>query len=117
MCNQQGLTALHEILLNVIWQPEWAGSLGENEYMNMYIYVYIYVRLCHSAVHLNIVTQLSYTAVHGNPLQHSCLENPMDGGTWEATVHGVAKSRTQLTNFTFIVPLYKTTTFFLNLVS
>ena len=29
-----------------------------------------------------------------NPLQHSCLENPMDGGAWEATVHGVAKSRT-----------------------
>ena len=33
---------------------------------------------------------------HGNPLQCSCLENPMDGGTWQATVHGVTKSRTQL---------------------
>ena len=33
---------------------------------------------------------------HGNPLQYSCLENPMDRGTWWATVHGVAKSRTQL---------------------
>ena len=32
----------------------------------------------------------------GNPLQYSCLENPMDRGTWWATVHGVAKSRTQL---------------------
>ena len=31
---------------------------------------------------------------NGNPLQHSCLENPMDGGAWRATVHGVAKSRT-----------------------
>ena len=28
---------------------------------------------------------------HSNPLQYSCLENPMDGGTWQATVHGVAK--------------------------
>ena len=28
---------------------------------------------------------------HGNPLQHSCLENPMDGGAWRATVHGLAK--------------------------
>ena len=28
---------------------------------------------------------------HGNPLQYSCLENPMDGRTWQATVHGVAK--------------------------
>ena len=31
---------------------------------------------------------------NGNPLQYSCLENPIDGGAWRATVHGVAKSRT-----------------------
>ena len=37
---------------------------------------------------------------NGNPLQYSCLENPMDRGAWEATVHGVAKSRTQLSDFT-----------------
>ena len=35
---------------------------------------------------------------HGNPLQYSCLENPMDRGAWQATVHGVAKSRTQLSD-------------------
>ena len=33
---------------------------------------------------------------NGNPLQYSCLENPIDRGAWRATVHGVAKSRTQL---------------------
>ena len=33
---------------------------------------------------------------HSNPLQYSCLENPMDRGAWWATVHGVAKSQTQL---------------------
>ena len=33
---------------------------------------------------------------HGNPLQYSCLENPMDRGAWRATVHGVAKSWIQL---------------------
>ena len=33
---------------------------------------------------------------HGNPLQDSCLENPRDRGAWRATVHGVAKNRTQL---------------------
>ena len=33
---------------------------------------------------------------NGNPLQYSCLENPMDGGTWYAAVHGVAQSRTRL---------------------
>ena len=37
---------------------------------------------------------------NGNPLQYSCLENPMDRGAWQATVHGVAKSQTQLSNFT-----------------
>ena len=38
---------------------------------------------------------------NGNPLQYSCLENSMDGGAWWATVHGVAKSRTRLSDFTF----------------
>ena len=37
----------------------------------------------------------------GTPLQYSCLENPMDRRAWQATVHGVAKSRTQLSDFTF----------------
>ena len=35
------------------------------------------------------------------PLQYSCLENPMDGEAWWAAVHGVAKSRTGLSDFTF----------------
>ena len=39
---------------------------------------------------------------HGTPLQYSCLENPMDGGAWEAAVHGVAaEGRTRLSIFTF----------------
>ena len=38
---------------------------------------------------------------HGNPLQYPYLENPMDRGAWQAIVHGVAKSQTQLSNFTF----------------
>ena len=33
---------------------------------------------------------------HGNPLQYSCLENPMEGGAWQATAHGVTKSQTRL---------------------
>ena len=33
---------------------------------------------------------------HGNPLQYSCLENPMDRGAWQATVYGITKSRTRL---------------------
>ena len=38
---------------------------------------------------------------NGNQFQCSCLENPMDGGAWWATVHGVAKSQTGLSDFTF----------------
>ena len=38
---------------------------------------------------------------NGIPLQYSCLENPMDGGAWQATVHGVAKSQTRPSDFTF----------------
>ena len=40
---------------------------------------------------------------NGNPLQYSCLEIPMDRGAWWATVHGVAKSRTCLSDFTFFL--------------
>ena len=35
---------------------------------------------------------------NGNPLQHSLLENPMDGEAWRGTVHGVTKSQTQLSD-------------------
>ena len=38
---------------------------------------------------------------NGNPLQYSCLENSKDRGAWRATVHGVAKSRTRLSNCYF----------------
>ena len=44
---------------------------------------------------------LSTREGNGTPLQCSCLENPMDGGAWWAAVHGVAKSRTRLSDFTF----------------
>ena len=41
---------------------------------------------------------------NGNPLQYSCLENFMDRGAWWATVHGVAKSQIQLSDFTLLYP-------------
>ena len=37
---------------------------------------------------------------NGKPFWYSCLENPMDGGAWKATVHGVAKNQTRLSDFT-----------------
>ena len=42
-----------------------------------------------------------YQTRSGPPLQSSCLENPMGGGAWWAAVHGVAKSRTRLSDFPF----------------
>ena len=39
------------------------------------------------------------SAGDGNPLQYSCLENPMDRGAWQAIVYGIAKSQTQMSNF------------------
>ena len=44
---------------------------------------------------------VNYGEGNGTPLQYSCLENPMDDGAWWAAVHGVTKSRTWLSDFTF----------------
>ena len=53
---------------------------------------------------INIYRSIQYTGEgNGNPLQYSCLQNSMDGGAWQATVHGVAKSQTRLSDFTFFL--------------
>ena len=53
-------------------------------------------------VYSNLQTpRASHGEGNGTLLQYSCLENPMDGGAWWATVHGVAKSQTRLSDFTF----------------
>ena len=44
---------------------------------------------------------------NGNPLQYSCLENPVEGGAWWATVHGISKSQTRLNDFTFTYSVNK----------
>ena len=51
--------------------------------------------------HINNYAGLMHGEGNGTPLQYSCLENPMDRGAWWAAVHGVAKSRTRLSDFTF----------------
>ena len=43
---------------------------------------------------------------NGNPLQYSCLENPMDGGAWGAEVHGVSRSWTRLSDFTLFLQFH-----------
>ena len=49
----------------------------------------------------NEISRVNKRRGNGTPLQYSCLENPMDGGAWEAAVHGVAEGRTRLNDFTF----------------
>ena len=49
---------------------------------------------CHYQNELDITESFYPGEGNGNPLQYSRLENPMEGGAWQATVHGVAESRT-----------------------
>ena len=50
---------------------------------------------------VNKLSRLVIGEGNGTPLQYSCLENPMDRGAWWTAVHGVTKSRTRLSDFTF----------------
>ena len=53
------------------------------------------------ALFFTYTSKKSLGEVNSNPLQYPCLENPMDRGAWWAAVHGVARSRAQLSDFTF----------------
>ena len=48
-----------------------------------------------------VIQYICHGEGNGTPLQYFCLENPMDGGAWWAAVHGVARSQTQMSDFTF----------------
>ena len=72
-------------------------------YMKTLHYTFKYVQL----LTVNNLPPMQKTREgNGTPLQYSCLENPMDGGTWWAAVHGVAKSQTRLSDFTFTFHLH-----------
>ena len=55
----------------------------------------------YQTVYFKYVQLVTREKGNGKPLQYSCLENPMDGGAWWATVHGVATSQSQLSDFIF----------------
>ena len=55
----------------------------------------------HQITQFQITIRWVFREGNGTPLQYSCLGNPMDGGAWQATVHGAAKSQTRLSEFTF----------------
>ena len=92
MCIQLKLLMIYDIFLFYTlthWTPVYTLSLH-----------YIIIQASHTRM-LNINVSSSYHGKgNGNPLQYSCLENPM-GGVWWAAVHGVDKSQTRLSSFTF----------------
>ena len=65
--------------------------------------LYISAVLCRlvNINYLKLLPYLHFLSFNGTPLQYSCLENPMDGGAWEAAVYGNVKSPTRLSDFTF----------------
>ena len=64
------------------------------------IFLFLNISLGRSLIS-SVTCSTFYGEGNGTPLQYSCLENPMDGGAWWAAVHGVAKSQTRLSDFTF----------------
>ena len=104
----------------------WKPIVSHSEYLHISVYITLFFTLylffgtlypflilylvslsCHSKQdweqELYHITHLFFFSGEGNgtPLQYSCLENPMDGGAWWAAVHGVTKSRTRQSNFSF----------------
>ena len=85
-------------LLDVMWQPGWEGSLGENGYMHTQMGFPGGSDGKESACNAGdpgVIPGPGRSPREGNgyPLQNSCLENPMDKVAWQATVHGVTRSR------------------------
>ena len=86
---------------SILYQLSHQGSLCIFICINIYV-LYICTYTCICGIYL-------YTLVgegNGTPLQYSCLENPMDGGAWWAAVHGVTKTQTRLSDFTFTFPFH-----------
>ena len=91
----------------------WATREAQGVYTHIYKCFYLYANVSMVSptwIHTNV--HLYYPMDHCTPLQYSCLENPMDRGAWWAAVHGVARSRTRLSDFTFtflcLIPLNST---------
>ena len=86
------------------------GFMSENN-MNHEFELLIYFQKCLSLMNFVAWSDILWSWIwnwidpkfnsNGNPLQYSCLENPMDRGAWWAAVHGVSKSWTRLSDFTF----------------
>ena len=99
----------NESVLCIRWPKYWCFSFNispSNEHLGLISFRMDWLDLLAVQGTLKSLLQhhSSKASIHwcdGTPLQYSCLENPMDGGTWWAAVCGVSKSRTRLREFTF----------------
>ena len=82
--------------LLVICTQQWNCWVTQNSVFNFFFFFHFNNVYC-----LILSKQYMFGEGNGTPFQYSCLENPMDGGVWKAAVHGVAKSCTQRSDFTF----------------
>ena len=99
------LTRLVVIILQYSWPLQNVGVISDLcTFKNLWLTSWLALCIC-GFTFVDSVNFGSYSTTvgegDGTPLQYSCLENPMDGGAWWAAVHGIAKSRTRLSNFTF----------------
>ena len=85
------------------------------------VYKYTHIHVCNNLFTISMIATVKeysfsynqsvnfYSEVgesNGTPLQYSCLENPIDGVAWQAAVHGIVKSQTRLSDFTFTFHLH-----------
>ena len=94
LCNK----SKHSLVILCLWlNPDWCGNYNQiisKIYSNSF------------RLHMGGSDSRIVRSSQGTPLQYSCLENPVDGGAWQAAVLGVAKSRTRLSDFTFTFHFY-----------
>ena len=90
----RGGAALPRKPLAILWEQAVSSPccLCPNSHLQFFLFLFFFLT-CFISEYLR--------EGNGNPLQYSCLENPMDGGAWWAEVHGVTKSGTGLRDFTF----------------
>ena len=101
---------IHELMTNWSKHRSWIKRIGRSSVnagvKNKCLYVTHMAQMIKSlsAMQETQVRSLGWESPlegNGNPLQYSCLENPMDGGGWQAIIHGVSKSMTRWTDFIF----------------
>ena len=115
LCNPMDCSPLGSSFLGILQARilEWFAISFSNIYMCVCMYIYIYIwqgfpgGSDSKASVYNVGDPDSVPGLrrspgegNGNLLQYSCLKNSVDGVAWKATVHGIAKSRTRLSNFT-----------------